>query len=460
VADEAPAEHWGLAERWRRITDPISTFGAPLSQADEQALGEVVEKLGLVVGAAEWETVLRQVVPAIGKDRAIAEASGRWPDFTLMGETQVVASPYNPQIMVTKPVPGALPLHCPPQYVPGDVVAIRARAGRVALRRTVEDPGAFYRDEPTRLHMLWEMTIARLVYGAVPYFLPAASAHGIMASVPPDAGLVADLRLPYRAVGVFFGSDLEIPPELMGGEDALDHRRRVNDPSEDLRLNLPSIVRPAVTAIRQGKPLALTGMVLVGGEEGGLSDFALFIVRTPTNRVYGHSLVEGLLSRSRLTPLVRNLAASVAWGDWTPPPEVLQLPEADSAEFRRAINRGAFRRREPRGVAAGVYVLEAPRPGIRHATRQTHQNEHASPVAHLRRGHWRRQRIGPRDEWHYEGRWVRPTLVNPEGGERGATRVYRLPVPPRDRVSLKPEDPSAGTPEGLARPGGAPNEPL
>jgi hypothetical protein len=47
--------------------------------------------------------------------------------------------------------------------------------------------------------------------------------------------------------------------------------------------------------------------------------------------------------------------------------------------------------------------------------------------AHLRRGHWRRQRVGPRHAWHYELRWIAPTVV---GGSLAADhkgRVYTLP---------------------------------
>jgi hypothetical protein len=418
-----------------RVLRPTSTFGTPLSQADEQALGEVVDQLGLIVRGDEWGTVLRQVMPAIGRDKAIAEASGRWPNFVLMGETQVVPSPGSPHVKLTKPAPGAVPLQSPSHYFPGDVVAIRARAARVALRRVFQQPETVFNpDDRTVDDLLWTMTMARLLYGAVPYFLPAATAHGIMASVPPDPALAAEIRLPYPAVAVFFGSDLEIPAELIGGEEALDHRRPVDALSEDLRLNLPSVIRPAVIAIRQDHPVALSAVVLAAGEEGVVSDFALFIVRTPESRVYGHSFAEALLSRSRLAPLVSNLAASIAWGGWTPPHDLLELPDVDSREFRKAINRGAFRRREPRGAVAGVHVLEAPRPAPRPTAKAgpSHQAEHASPATHLRRGHWRRQRIGPRSNWQYDVRWVRPTLVNPEGTTRTGVRVYRLPIPPAD----------------------------
>lgn len=48
---------------------------------------------------------------------------------------------------------------------------------------------------------------------------------------------------------------------------------------------------------------------------------------------------------------------------------------------------------------------------------------------HLRRRHWRRVRVGPRDDWHLEGRWIAPTLVNTNATTELAEVLYRLPDP-------------------------------
>ncbi len=64
----------------------------------------------------------------------------------------------------------------PGQYIPGDIVAIRARAARVALRRLfdiVKDASAAGEHQPGE--DLWSVTMARLLYRAVPYFLPDAA---------------------------------------------------------------------------------------------------------------------------------------------------------------------------------------------------------------------------------------------------------------------------------------------
>ena len=41
------------------------------------------------------------------------------------------------------------------------------------------------------------------------------------------------------------------------------------------------------------------------------------------------------------------------------------------------------------------------------------ERPHGSPRAHIRRAHWHHYRVGPRDNWHYELRWLHPMIVNP-----------------------------------------------
>lgn len=55
---------------------------------------------------------------------------------------------------------------------------------------------------------------------------------------------------------------------------------------------------------------------------------------------------------------------------------------------------------------------------------------HASPITHRRRGHWRRQRVGPREDWYYERRLIAPIIVNPGGPSDDRLTIYRLPPPP------------------------------
>lgn len=49
-------------------------------------------------------------------------------------------------------------------------------------------------------------------------------------------------------------------------------------------------------------------------------------------------------------------------------------------------------------------------------------------------------------EWHYEGRWRRPTYVNADGAVSHALRVYRIP----DRAHFEAEDPAEQPEEARA----------
>jgi hypothetical protein len=116
----------------------------------------------------------------------------------------------------------------------------------------------------------------------------------------------------------------------------------------------------------------------------------------------------------------------------------VSLPgEVGSREWRKAAKRGAFKRQEQRGALVGVRVLDTDRmrQASQHLTRRDREGPaRQSPVTHNRRGHWRRVRVGPRDDWHFEGRWIPPTVVNQGKSPSRVITVYRLPVPEPGRT--------------------------
>jgi hypothetical protein len=325
-------------------------------------------------------------------------------------------------------------------FVPGDVLRLRVLVGTWLL--ALRDPTLVTHDGQSGSEEVYEPeredAMLQLLYGATPYFLPASAAYGIMASQPPEAELLAELRLPYPAVAVFFAAEFDVPAELQGGEEVLRTRERAGPTLEEVLAGkrpwanqAPAHIRfPTLSAVR-GHDTAVAGVVLTATEDGNLDDLVLFVLSKPRPRDARFSVVEGQLHRCRLRPLVENLAAAVAWGDWQPPVGGFELPaDAGSSEFRRAINRGVFRRQEPRGVFGGVRVLDAPKMFRRLADDDVQGAAgHRSPATHLRRGHWRRQRVGPRDSWRYEPRFIAPVVVNPGAGRSDEVKVYRLPLP-------------------------------
>lgn len=390
-----------------RVTDNAepTTFGAPMTIAEDAWLSEA-----FALGA--WPSrrlALAGVAAAIERDIAIT--NNRWK-----GATRSTSG----------------------EYVPGDVVRLRALTAAWLFELASadwEDSSGVTGQLPDKDR---ELAMIELLYASVPYFLPAAPALGIMASQPPDAALIRELHLPFPAVAVFFSAPFEIPPELRGGEEQLASR---NAPSHTVRDVLvgedpsqedgPSHIRFATLAAYRGQTLSVAGVIVTADLDGSLSDLVAFVLADPIARPTRFHIVEGRRSNSRLGPLVLNLAAAVAWGSWTPPDRGLELPDdARSPAFRDALRRGVFRRLEPRGAAAAVRVLDASKLTQRTRSSTTLAAAHSSPATHLRRGHWQRYRIGPRDDWHYEPRWVPPVVVNPIGQPGRSVTVFRLPLPP------------------------------
>ncbi len=120
------------------------------------------------------------------------------------------------------------------EYLPGDVLRLRALAGSwlvdLATSNWNHEDGRTERlANPDR-----EMAALELLYASVPYFLPASAALGILASQPPEPSLLAELRLPYPAVAVFFGEAFEVPGPLVGGEERLANQRTASTTIPDL----------------------------------------------------------------------------------------------------------------------------------------------------------------------------------------------------------------------------------
>ena len=236
---------------------------------------------------------------------------------------------------------------------------------------------------------------------------------------------------------MFFGGDITVPFELLERDDTLaevgwrydqgllDHGDWVS--ADD---SPASVVAAPTITIQKRQPLQVCGVVLHATPAGGVDDLVMWLTAQPENADRPRSIVYGWLSRSMLRHVAINLAAAVAWGHWSIPDLGGELnDDPDARDFRDTVKRGWFRRREPYGGAVGVRVLD-----VRRTVRQRSEDQggsHASPTAHLRRRHWQRYRVGPRDDWHYERRLIDPIVVN--AGEHRFDEpltVYRLPLPP------------------------------
>lgn len=177
----------------------------------------------------------------------------------------------------------------------------------------------------------------------------------------------------------------------------------------DIRLPLPAVSalvtgRVDVPVTVDGADVELLGFTLLSGPDGELLDQVLW-----------HLVVDGDLAvrrgdagKARFQPLVRNTAA------WLGTHRAVRPPKG----HRVGASATTGRPRPPsRVIRIGPSVASPP----------TLSGRGAAVAAHQRRGHWKRVRCGPREDWHYELRWIPPTFVGL--GAPGPTQVWVLPLP-------------------------------
>jgi hypothetical protein len=367
-----------------------NAFGVPTS------LDDWLELIGLAVGAsatgdAEAGETAGQVVRRI----QMAEATGRWRISSVNGYRQ------------------------PRRYVPGDVVALQAL---VALGVMAEA------DEGHTSIRTEQVGVARLALASQAYWLPAGVEAALLSSEPPGKDDLATLRLPHQASAVWFAQPARVS-EGPGLAPSLDSvlaealQRGVQTHFETLWEGVELVNRVA-----RDPEAEIEGVVLLADEDGRPRDEVAWVVRVapePPAR-WQRGIVLGRRSAAGWHGVLELLSAIVGWGDWRPPPAIRDWAEEPSRSQLRQLRFGATKRAEEQGALAGVRVLDA------HRRRPAAVGEgvpHASPVTHLRRGHWRRQPVGPRDAGGRELRFIAPIVVNPGGRTDEVVRVYRLPRP-------------------------------
>jgi hypothetical protein len=411
--------------RHRELAGPaLTTFG-------DFTHGELAERAdgsgtGRLIVQDQVESTLRELADRLMADEHYMRATRRWNEDA--------------------PDPLA--------FVPGDVLVLRLLAARAGVQEALLLLGARKEgrwplggEDMLDWRLRHNTSVGSWLYDATPYFLPVHDAVSILDSRPPEPDMLAELRLPFPMVTVYFGTDLAFDPAFLRWSEGLDEPARMF-PAQVAQAAYggepPTVAMADLTNAVRALGGYLTGVTMFADDQGGMADEALFVVATnpdPTltdarakDRARG--AIHGRLSRSTLAPLVTHLALAVQWGSWEQPAGRLRLPpDPGSRAWRKAANTGRFRREERRGALVGVRVLDTER------TRQagkaaTTESPRASPATHLRRGHWRRVRVGPRADWHYEGRWIPPALVNPGGAPAPGVPVYRLPLPDAARAAL------------------------
>jgi hypothetical protein len=255
----------------------------------------------------------------------------------------------------------------------------------------------------------------------------------VLSSDAPPGDVAAEIRLPVPHCLVWFAQPATIPGEVI--PDAIsDHYAHLLAFNAESRPGLRNVEQPALAAFKALDTIRLhphecllEGVLLFATTNGTLRDVAVWLVRCPTpNGPSNRFAVLGRTSTAGWGHVVTLLGAMVCFGSWSAATPLTAPPVGAGRSAIRELRKGATKRLEEGGGLLGVRVLDAHH---RTAATTTGDGTHASPITHVRRGHFRRVPVGPRSEEGREVRWFPPTIVNPgaEGQER--IRVYRLPRP-------------------------------
>ncbi|MFV0307170.1 MAG: hypothetical protein ACK5OX_05460 [Desertimonas sp.] len=303
---------------------------------------------------------------------------------------------------------------------PDTIVQLRAfltQAQLLSCRRDL-DLIAATDDRVPLAHALEMLGNAVLINESVPFFIPATIAAALMTSDPPDDTLTSEIRLPFPSILTFFDAIALGDLQLDGG------------------------LADAYGQTIEADNAALVGVCLHSGADGhGLHPVADWIISYPGTETHGVTIVSGVWSASAQPGVIANLAALCTWGSWTPPAQSPRQLEGDdgSRQWRRSLERSAVRKAIARGAVVGVHVVDLP--ALSHASTDTPDASTSRTVrTHWRRGYWNSVRIATRDDdgniigdrlgiagvdWHYEGRWIHPVVVQGHAA-RDVVTVYSL----------------------------------
>ena len=164
-------------------------------------------------------------------------------------------------------------------------------------------------------------------------------------------------------------------------------------------------------------------VILTANDDGTLANEFVWMLelpavpplRTTPTRV----MVPATIDRTGWKDVIHTLAAVIEWGDWSTEP-VAAAKVTNKAKRARLAKQGVV-------PPPPIQILTTARP---QTVSSTGDGTHASPITHLRRGHWRRTPVGPRGDSRHELRWIAPVVVNPDR-QKGDTRerIWRLPQP-------------------------------
>ncbi|QXC46203.1 hypothetical protein [Rhodococcus qingshengii] len=282
--------------------------------------------------------------------------------------------------------------------------------------------------------------IAVATQAAVPFWLPPGHTLNYADSEPLSAEDRADIRLPYAQVFLAFADPLRLDaaaPSTPEMDESWEWMTRVvtdvlgRGQTRSLGSMLLAGTRGFTTErvdlcdMIEQRGARIEGLVLLADAVGRLDDEFAWCVTIPAKSggVLGRWTLPASLGSTAFRDQVINLAAVAAWGDWHSAAEETDghITVRESADGESAARKDA-----------AVRVLNVKATG--RAESGAAQGTGAQVAPHIRRGHWRRQRYGPKRSLERRVR-IAPVLVNAARGDIGP-RVYRLPSLPREGAAV------------------------
>jgi len=256
------------------------------------------------------------------------------------------------------------------------------------------------------------------------YWLPPAMVQAIMTGEELDTQDKQQIRLPFSSVMVTFGAPLRIDNDPAYWDDPIFTMSPPPSGQSPGETTTPEQDKYIGRALHNNcSSFDVVAVILQANPKGSLKDQIIWIINPalitdktpPPLRLYA---IPGSIQRCGLQNEIYAVAAMVAWGPWQE-----AQPAHPIAGQRNAPH---YLNAEDRPAPPTFVYLRVPQEN--HPSIQVDQNEPAYTMrTHMRRAHWRRQRVGPRSDWAYKRVWIRPSIINPGGVEIPGAVVNVVP---------------------------------
>ena len=247
-----------------------------------------------------------------------------------------------------------------------------------------------------------------IIYAAQPVYVTANVVDALAHTDPPPPEVVAAARMPHQATLLVPAHG--IAPVLPPG-----------------RIDVPVTFRlGAAWDLWPAFPTWLTAAVVFANPDGSIADGVLVVLTSliPVDHDEERLALTCHYYDTWPAPFadtLGSLATAVAIMEpdgYDTPTEA--WPDGKPRKFTRSSE---FRKRAARGNYVKVRVIDLDT-STHSVSPDADDPSGRSVTPHFRRGHFRRVRIGHRDDWWYETRWIPPTFVRGTGAN-AAVQVWR-----------------------------------